>query len=113
MHEASLAQNIIDIIKNYNQSIRNRRVVSVSIKIGELMGIYPDSLRFYFSEVSKGTIADGAELIFEECPVNAICRQCKKHFGIMNFENNCPSCNSQNYDINGGSEFEITHMEVE
>lgn len=42
-----------------------KRIVSIRLKVGELSCVNLDSLRFAFSCISKGTIADGATLLIE------------------------------------------------
>lgn len=113
MHEASLARNIIEIIDAHASMVNGRAVKSVTIRIGELTGVYPDSLLFYYSEMSKGTCAEGSVLVFEECPIKGKCRSCEMEFELKNFELNCPRCDCPQFDLTGGNEFELIKMEVE
>jgi len=113
MHEASIAKNIIEIIETYSDRLQGRVLKSVTIRIGELSGVFPDSLNFYYTEMVKGTLAEGSTLNFEECPFKAQCRICATEFDINNFELNCPNCNNHENDIIGGYEFEIVSMEIE
>jgi hydrogenase nickel incorporation protein HypA/HybF len=113
MHEASLAKNIIEILNANSQLINGRSVKSVTVRMGELIGAYKDTLIDYFQEYSSKTPFDGAQLIVDECPIKAKCRECRIEFEIKNFEINCPSCQNQQFDLIGGNEFDIINLEVE
>jgi hydrogenase nickel incorporation protein HypA/HybF len=113
MHEASLAKNIIEVIAANSQLLDGRPVKSVTVRMGELIGAYKDTLVDYFNEFSKRTIAEGAELLIEECPIKAKCRKCQMEFEINNFEINCPKCQNTKFDIIGGNEFDLVNLEVE
>jgi hydrogenase nickel incorporation protein HypA/HybF len=113
MHEASLAKNILDIIKEYSGQIDGKKVKKVTLRVGELSGVYPDALLLYFSEFSKGTTAEGAELEFQRLSVQGNCRECQQTFEIRNYEFNCPNCNGIKFDVVGGDEFELINLEVE
>jgi hydrogenase nickel incorporation protein HypA/HybF len=49
-----------------------RPVKRVSLKLGTLNRIAPDSLRFCFEAASQGTAVEGAELAIEETAGDAI-----------------------------------------
>lgn len=113
MHEASLARNILEIVESYSDQLDGKSLKTVTIRIGELTGIYTESLEFYYKEITKGTLFEGSVLLFEHCPIKGRCRNCKNEFEIKSFELNCPQCNSTQFDIIGGAEFEIMKMEIE
>jgi hydrogenase nickel incorporation protein HypA/HybF len=113
MHEASLAKNILEIIEEYSGKFNGKRVKNIKLRVGELLGIYPDALLQYFTEFSRGTRAEGAVLVFENVPIKGKCRECKEEFVLNNFEFNCPKCNESKFDVIGGDEFELTNLEIE
>ncbi len=113
MHEASLAKNIIEIISSNTELTNGVRIQKVNLRVGELAGIYHDSLQFYFTEMSKGTVAENALLFFECIPIVGKCRECTNEFILQNFEINCPKCGLSKFDIISGNEFEIVNIEVE
>lgn len=113
MHEASLAKNILEIIEEYSGQFDGKKVKTITLRVGELAGVYPDALMQYFVEFSRGTPADGAVLNFENIPVKGRCRICNEEFVIYNFELNCPKCFESKFDIIGGNEFELSKLEIE
>lgn len=113
MHEASLAKNIIEIVETNADVIDKGKIKNIRIRVGELSGIYPESLEYYFHEFTKNSKLEKTELIFEISPIKSRCRMCEKEFIIKDFEYNCPNCNSDKFDIIGGNELEIINMELE
>jgi len=113
MHEASLAKNILEIVEEYSNKFSGKSVKNITLRIGELVGVYPEALMQYFVEFSRGTRAEGAELVFENIPIKGRCRECKQEYVLYNFEFNCPKCNEAKFDVIGGDEFELTKLEIE
>ena len=65
MHEVSVIQSLLEHIERYGAEYGLVRVTKVVVRIGGLVCICQDSLRFAFDAVSRGTIAEGAELVLE------------------------------------------------
>ncbi len=63
MHELSIARNVVAIVAD---AARGRKVVRVTLEIGRLSGVVPDSIVFCFQAVAEGTALDGAALDIAE-----------------------------------------------
>ncbi len=113
MHEATIAKNIIELIQTEFPELNCKRIYSVKLRIGELSGIYPESLEYYFQELSKNTILENTKLSFEKAPIKVICAVCSTIFEIINMDYDCPNCKNSQFNIIGGDELEIINMEVE
>ena len=61
MHELSYAQALLDAVLKLAEENNAKRITSIHLKIGELLLINPEQLKFCFSVISKGTIAENAE----------------------------------------------------
>ena len=62
MHELSLSSAIVETVERHADG---RRVTVVSMRIGALRQVVPDSLAFYFEIVARGTVCEGARLDHE------------------------------------------------
>jgi hydrogenase nickel incorporation protein HypA/HybF len=62
MHEVSVAQSILNIIKDTAEKNGVKKIIEVKLKIGELSCINFSSLQFAFSLISQGSLAEGAKL---------------------------------------------------
>lgn len=76
MHEFSMAEEILDVVKANAEANNAKRVTSIKIRLSEISSITPDALSFSFEAVSKGTIAEDASLVIERSPVVVRCRGC-------------------------------------
>lgn len=112
MHELSIAQEIINIVKsslpeNYS------RVKSVKLKVGKLSGILIDSLEFCFESIVTQTELDGAKLEVEEIPITIKCIDCNAESILDEPIFQCPKCQSFNVQLVTGKELSISEIEIE
>lgn len=113
MHELPVTQSIINIAIEEAEKHGASKITSITLKVGELSGLVPDCLQYYFDIIGKDTKAKGAKLIIDRVPLSMECRDCN-YKGLINLETyNCPECKSKNVAITGGREFYIDTMEVE
>jgi len=74
MHEMSIAKNLLGVIEQYAPANGGARVKVARLRIGELAGVVPESLRFCFQVISEGTVAEGAKLVIETTPLVGCCQ---------------------------------------
>jgi hydrogenase nickel incorporation protein HypA/HybF len=113
MHEYSLAQSIMQIVIAEAEKVSARKVTKVTLTLGELAGVLPDSLSFCFDLVTKGTIAVGALLEIEKVPLKGYCPHCEKAFFIMNHQYLCDQCGNGSIELISGQELQVSHLEIE
>jgi hydrogenase nickel incorporation protein HypA/HybF len=113
MHEGAIAQNIIEALEDQIQQGRiSGRVQTIHLRVGQMMAIVPENLRFMFGILSKDTSLEGASIEIEDIPVSALCRECGADFGITEVCFFCPECHSRDIDIRSGRELLIDAVEV-
>ena len=89
-----------------------RRVISVTMEIGNLSGVVPDAVEFCFDACTRDTILDGARLIIELIPGRGRCR-CGAESPISSYFDPCPSCGSFGLTVIAGEELRVRELEVE
>jgi hydrogenase nickel incorporation protein HypA/HybF len=112
MHELSVAQEIINIVRQSIPS-ENHKVKVVRMKVGGLSGILVDSLKFCFDSLVANSDLDGSVLDILEVPIKIYCNECSKEYIINEPIFICPNCNSFNVNLLEGKELEITEIELE
>lgn len=65
MHEMSLCEGIRRIIENQAKKDGFTQVKRVLIALGERSGVSEEALSFCFPLAVRGSVADGAELVFK------------------------------------------------
>lgn len=112
MHELSIAQEILSIVKA-SLPDSNARVISIRLKIGHLSGILIDSLKFSFEAITSQTEFENTQLEITEVPIKIKCNDCLKASILNEPVFLCPECNSFNVQLLEGRELEILEIEIE
>ena len=111
MHELSLSGAIVNTVVKH---AAGRPVSVVSMRIGALRQVVPDTLEFYFEFVSRGTVCEGARLEQELIPARLRCTSCEREWEIDLPMFVCPDCGSGGcVEVASGEEFEVESIEVE
>lgn len=111
MHELSLSGAIVNTVEKH---AAGRRVSVVSMRIGALRQVVPDTLEFYFGFVSEGTVCEGARLEQELIPARLRCASCEREWEIEVPVFMCPGCGAGGrVEVASGDEFCVESIEVE
>ena len=110
MHELSLSGAIVNTVEKH---AAGRPVSVVSMRIGALRQVVPDTLEFYFGIVTRGTLAEGAALEAEYVPARLRCEGCGRQWSPELPLFRCPGCGGGEVETLAGAEFEIDSIVVE
>ena len=92
MHELSLSSAIVDTVVKH---AGGRQVKVVSLRVGRLRQVVPDSLEFYFGIVAEGTVCEGARLEQELVPAALRCDGCAHEWDARDPGFRCPACGAR------------------
>ena len=107
MHEMGIAMQIVEIAGSAIPP-----VAKVNVRVGKLTAVVPSSLTFCFNIATQGTPLAGAELVIEEVPVVARCKQCGHEWIITGPDFSCEKCRAGEVDILSGRELDIVSIEL-
>jgi hydrogenase nickel incorporation protein HypA/HybF len=110
MHELSIASAVVATVEKHAEG---RRTCSVTLRVGRLRQVVPESLEFYFGFVSKATVCDGARLELVVVPGRLACSACGHEWELDEPAFWCPACASSDVRITAGNELEVESIEVE
>ena len=111
MHELSVAGAVLDTALRHAE---DRRVLVVSLRVGHLRQVIPDSLAFYWDIVSRDTPAEGARLDLLVVPARLRCSGCADEWDMEGTpEFRCPRCAVGEVEVIAGNELEVDSIEVE
>jgi hydrogenase nickel incorporation protein HypA/HybF len=114
MHELSLISGLLDIVHTYEQMHNFTRVNTLTLAFGRLSCIDSGALQFAFDFQSQGTIAEGADLLFDIRPISLYCAACDQEMNVEQYPFSCPKCRGDNITIRGGGEpLQLVEMEVD
>lgn len=109
MHEMSIMQSVVEICEKIAEG---RRVVAVTLEIGELSAVLPHALEFCFEACTTETLLKGAALSIERVPGRGQCR-CGIEFPMSAWYDPCPSCGGYGAVLICGQELRVKELEVE
>ncbi|HWI40798.1 MAG TPA: hydrogenase maturation nickel metallochaperone HypA [Verrucomicrobiae bacterium] len=109
MHEMSITQSVVEICENHAQG---RRVMAVTLEIGELSGVVPEAVEFCFEACSRGTLLEGASLSILRVPGRGRCG-CGTVFAMRAWYDACTSCGGSAVELLSGEELRVKELEVD
>jgi hydrogenase nickel insertion protein HypA len=122
MHEASLAQSIVNTVLGYAGANRAAEVKSVQIDLGELTFFSREQLSFWIRIGFEKTIASKAKIIFNSIRGRLSCSDCGYegeitmhedaiyHFATPDFS--CPGCRGGRVSISQGREAVVRSIRI-
>jgi len=113
MHELSIAQSIVDIVRQHLPKEEAVSVRSVRLRLGVMAGVVPDSLEFCFAAITEGTPLQGARLEIEQVPLRAHCTGCGRDGEIAPTLFACSECGGTSLTVISGREMQLRDIEVE
>ncbi|MBP1741551.1 MAG: hydrogenase nickel insertion protein HypA [Deltaproteobacteria bacterium] len=113
MHEMSIAQSLMEILREEMEKHDAKVLKSVHLQIGQLSAIVPEALSFCFQVMAEGTEMEGAKLVMDVIALRGRCPECRKEFEIEDYHFACPTCGSTRIETIAGQDLAVADMEVE
>ena len=110
MHELSLAERAIQIVEHAARKAGLAQVTRVTLAIGELAHVEPETLVYCCALAAKETCAAGAEFRIERRSGHARCRHCTAIVEVSRLGAACPQCGSHALDITAGDELQVLEI---
>jgi hydrogenase nickel incorporation protein HypA/HybF len=110
MHELSIAQSIVDLVRPYVPE--GTPVESVRVKVGDLSGVVADSLEFCWSAITPETPLRNARLVIEKIPFRIRCETCGAESESSHGLAVCPQCESPRTRVLSGTELQVLDIEL-
>ncbi|MGA7161177.1 MAG: hydrogenase maturation nickel metallochaperone HypA [Bacteroidota bacterium] len=112
MHELSIAQNILEVVKEHVPTDPSRRVKSVTVKVGDGAGVVLDSLEFCFDTLIAGTQMQGTVLKIEQVPFVLQCNSCGEFSTNEREIFICSFCSGSDLKMISGNELQVAGIEL-
>lgn len=113
MHELSIAEGILDIVRETLRDRPDAVVEKVFVDVGALVAVVPDSLDFCYGAITAGTPLAASELVIREVPIAVRCRDCGGQSEVESFVFRCPHCDGRRLETLSGNELSVTGIEVQ
>ena len=119
MHEMSLAQNLLEIVRQEMHKHGVQRLLKVKLKTGRLTAVVPEVMETAFEALIRGTPLQGADLEIETVALTLACGNCGREFSPEGDETlfytfPCPVCGRDSgHRLLSGREFSIEYIDAE
>ena len=113
MHELSVAQGILDLVRSHVPEDQAGSVRAVTVRVGRMSGVVADSLDFCFGAIVAGTPSSGASLSIAQVPTRARCGDCTREFDVEGVVFRCPACGGARVRLTSGDELHVVSVEME
>jgi hydrogenase nickel incorporation protein HypA/HybF len=112
MHEFSIIQSIVDIVKSSAAENGVNRVKSVEIEVGKASGVVKDALEFAWQSFTSDPLLENALLEIKEIPLQVKCHNCHQVFMPDEIYESCPFCSEYGSEILMGKELRVIAIET-
>ena len=116
MHELQITEGILNVVLRHADGQNVTKIVRIHLRVGELSDLADEWIQRYFSYLSRGTLAEHAELAIPRAPIVLQCIDCNASFEIRRAsfgEANCPQCAGTRMDLVSGRGYFVENMEVQ
>jgi len=115
MHELPITESILKIVLKHAAMNDVQKVTAVHLRVGKLSDLEDEWIQRYFDYLSKGTLAEGAQLKIERTPIVVKCNACATSYEVETARMGdlvCPDCGDPGKTLISGREYYIKDLEV-
>lgn len=113
MHEMAMSESLVEIVEEEGRKHGFAKVRVVRVELGTLGHVEPDALRFCFDAVTRGTIAEGAQLDIVAVAGAGFCLDCGQTVPLTERFGACPICGAYHVQMTAGDDLRIKELEVD
>lgn len=114
MHELGIVSGILDVACKTAREAGASRVVSVTVRIGDMCETVPEAMDFAWEALrEEDPLTLESEMIVERVHPCSACVQCGEEFDHDLFHCRCPKCGSGQTMLLRGRELDIVSLEIE
>ncbi len=115
MHEFAICEKLVQVVLDELEKNRpgNERLKKATVAVGDMRQIVPDTLKFAYENMTRGTAAEGSELDIRAIPTRCRCPQCGWTGPPEGMVFLCPQCGSRDLEVEEGKELYLEKLEVD
>lgn len=113
MHELGLTQHLVEIAEGAARANGATLVRTVTVEIGALAGVVPESVEFCYEACSRGTLLEGSRLEILFVPGRGRCYDCNNECSLDTYTVACPHCGGFSLERVQGEELRVVAVEVD
>lgn len=111
MRERNATQSVLTKALLKGRESNAKSIKSLQLAIGEISELNQNSIRQHWDELSRGTLAERAQLHFRLIKAEVQCMACFVKYYPVNGKIHCPYCGSYGAKVLSGEEFFLESIE--
>lgn len=111
MHEMSIVAHLFEIIGEIAQENKLKTISKVTVQIGAMRAVIPETFQFAFDSSKAQSIAKNAELVLVPVPIKQKCNECLRESVVEDHVYHCGACNSTDIEVIDGKDIIISSLE--
>lgn len=112
MHELGIVIEIVKQIETYMTENDVPEIETLVLQIGALSSVYPKYIEDVYPIAVEKTRLKNAKLKIEVTPGIGRCKSCTMAYDLIENENICPKCKSNDFLVISGKDFMIKEIHV-
>ena len=112
MHELALTEEIVSGALRTAREAGARAIRQITLELASTSHADPEVVTAHFEMISRGTLAEGAELRFRHRPVSHVCPHCGQSY-VVTDEWACPGCGSPALLAHDEPEMSLRNLEID
>lgn len=110
MHELGVVIKVVKTVEDFAGKNGITKIDTLILQIGELSSMIPKYIEACYSAAVDGTLLQDTKLEIELLPGNGECHKCHGEFNLIQCNNKCPDCGSDEWSVLSGREFLIKEI---
>lgn len=110
MHELGIVYEVIKVVDNFVKENDITRVEKIVLEIGQLSQAIPRFIEECYPAAVDQTPYEDTKLEIITLPANGKCKVCGEIYNIIEHRKVCPNCNTEDFDLISGEEFNIKEV---
>lgn len=102
--------NVVRSVENFARQNGVTQIDTLVLQVGELSPVVPHYIEACYPAAVDGTLLEKTKLKIEIIPGNALCHNCQQVFHLLEASKQCPHCQSGDWEIVSGKEFNIKEI---
>lgn len=110
MHELGIVYEVIKIVDNVVKENKITKVDKIVLEIGQLSQAIPRFIEECYPAAVDETDYQETKLEIVVLPAKGECNVCHETYNVVDLKKVCPKCQSEDYKIIAGEEFNIKEI---
>lgn len=113
MHELGIVIQVVKQVEDFAKQNDVKKIKKLVLEIGELSGVVPHYIEDVYPMAVENSTLKNTKLQINILPGLGSCKSCGFGYNLFQSDNTCPLCDSNDYEVISGTDFNIKEIHAE